>query len=149
MELGGRDQIAARGRPQEGLCEQDGQDEAGLKKLLGRRRFAAMAAAHGDAGFQALLKRRRREAAGRKSAVVQGVPSAWIQLQTPLPPNSYNLSRFVGVFDGALAELQAGRKRSLWMWFIFPQLRGLGSLPPPSTMACPALTRPVPSSAIR
>jgi uncharacterized protein (DUF1810 family) len=27
------------------------------------------------------------------------------------------------------AELRAGRKRSHWMWFIFPQLRGLGSSP--------------------
>jgi uncharacterized protein (DUF1810 family) len=41
-----------------------------------------------------------------------------------------DLDRFVtaqeGVFETALAELQAGRKRSHWMWFIFPQLRGLG-----------------------
>lgn len=29
-------------------------------------------------------------------------------------------------FDTALAELRSGRKRSHWMWFIFPQLRGLG-----------------------
>ena len=41
-----------------------------------------------------------------------------------------NLDRFVtaqqGVFDGALAEIQGGRKRGHWMWFIFPQLAGLG-----------------------
>lgn len=30
------------------------------------------------------------------------------------------------MFDQALAELQAGRKRSHWMWFIFPQHRNLG-----------------------
>jgi len=40
------------------------------------------------------------------------------------------LERFVSaqapLFDQALAELTAGRKRSHWMWFIFPQLRGLG-----------------------
>jgi uncharacterized protein (DUF1810 family) len=36
-----------------------------------------------------------------------------------------------GVFETALAELRAGRKRTHWMWFIFPQLRGLGR----STMA--------------
>jgi uncharacterized protein (DUF1810 family) len=30
------------------------------------------------------------------------------------------------VFDTVLEELRAGRKRSHWMWFIFPQLRGLG-----------------------
>lgn len=42
----------------------------------------------------------------------------------------YDLSRFVtaqaAMFADALAELHAGRKRSHWMWFIFPQLRGLG-----------------------
>ncbi|MBV9128214.1 MAG: DUF1810 domain-containing protein, partial [Verrucomicrobia bacterium] len=31
-----------------------------------------------------------------------------------------------GVYDVALRELQAGRKRSHWMWFIFPQIAGLG-----------------------
>lgn len=44
---------------------------------------------------------------------------------------TFDLERFVtaqsGVYDQALAELQAGRKRSHWMWFVFPQLRGLGS----------------------
>jgi uncharacterized protein (DUF1810 family) len=34
-----------------------------------------------------------------------------------------------GVFDAALNELRAGRKRTHWMWFIFPQLRGLGRSP--------------------
>ncbi len=42
----------------------------------------------------------------------------------------YGLERFVAaqkpVFPTALAELRAGRKRTHWMWFIFPQLRGLG-----------------------
>ena len=42
----------------------------------------------------------------------------------------FNLERFVTaqapVFNTALTELKAGRKRSHWMWFIFPQLRGLG-----------------------
>lgn len=40
------------------------------------------------------------------------------------------LDRFVDaqapLFDRALAEIRAGDKRSHWMWFIFPQLRGLG-----------------------
>ena len=31
-----------------------------------------------------------------------------------------------GTWDTALAELRAGRKRSHWMWFVFPQLAGLG-----------------------
>jgi uncharacterized protein (DUF1810 family) len=42
----------------------------------------------------------------------------------------FDLARFVAaqapVFDAVLAELRAGRKRSHWMWFVFPQLRGLG-----------------------
>jgi uncharacterized protein (DUF1810 family) len=45
----------------------------------------------------------------------------------------YDLQRFIdaqdGVFETALAELIAGSKRSHWMWFIFPQLRGLGLSP--------------------
>src|SRR4051794_27263005 len=42
------------------------------------------------------------------------------------------LSRFVraqdsgGTYDRALAELRAGRKTSHWMWFVFPQIAGLG-----------------------
>jgi uncharacterized protein (DUF1810 family) len=47
--------------------------------------------------------------------------------------DSFDLQRFVSAqapgFDTVLAELQAGRKRSHWMWFIFPQLRGLGQSP--------------------
>jgi uncharacterized protein (DUF1810 family) len=43
----------------------------------------------------------------------------------------YELERFVvaqdGVYERALAELRAGSKRSHWMWFIFPQVSGLGS----------------------
>jgi uncharacterized protein (DUF1810 family) len=42
----------------------------------------------------------------------------------------FNLARFrsaqEGVFERAREELRAGRKRSHWMWFMFPQLRGLG-----------------------
>ena len=42
----------------------------------------------------------------------------------------FNLERFVTaqvrVFETVLAELRAGRKRTHWMWFVFPQLRGLG-----------------------
>ena len=43
----------------------------------------------------------------------------------------FDLARFVsaqaGVFDAAVEELRAGRKRGHWMWFVFPQLRGLGA----------------------
>lgn len=43
---------------------------------------------------------------------------------------NHDLSRFVNAqaasYDAALAELRAGRKRSHWMWWIFPQIAGLG-----------------------
>jgi uncharacterized protein (DUF1810 family) len=42
----------------------------------------------------------------------------------------FDLERFVeaqhGVYDGILRELRQGRKTSHWIWFIFPQLVGLG-----------------------
>ena len=44
----------------------------------------------------------------------------------------YDLQRFVaaqdtgGIYDHATAELRSGRKTSHWMWFIFPQIAGLG-----------------------
>ena len=42
----------------------------------------------------------------------------------------YNLQRFVdaqeGVIDSVRLELRQGRKASHWMWYIFPQLKGLG-----------------------
>ena len=45
----------------------------------------------------------------------------------------FDLQRFVtaqaGVYDQAWAELRSGRKRSHWMWFVFPQLKGLGLSP--------------------
>ena len=45
----------------------------------------------------------------------------------------HDLRRFVDaqnpVFDQVRAELRAGRKRSHWMWFVFPQLKGLGTSP--------------------
>ena len=52
--------------------------------------------------------------------------------------DQYNLERFVTAQDGrvagdatayetAAAELRAGRKRTHWTWFVFPQIAGLGS----------------------
>jgi uncharacterized protein (DUF1810 family) len=43
----------------------------------------------------------------------------------------FDLQRFVdaqdaGTYEQALAELRAGAKRSHWMWFVFPQVAGLG-----------------------
>jgi uncharacterized protein (DUF1810 family) len=48
--------------------------------------------------------------------------------------DEHDLERFLaaqadGVHERALAELRAGRKTSHWMWFVFPQIAGLGSSP--------------------
>ena len=47
--------------------------------------------------------------------------------------DAFDLERFVTaqapVYPTVLAELETGRKRTHWMWFVFPQLRGLGSSP--------------------
>jgi uncharacterized protein (DUF1810 family) len=57
---------------------------------------------------------------------------------------SFHLERFVEaqatVYTQALAELQAGQKRSHWMWFIFPQLRGLGASPTSQRYAISSLS---------
>ena len=49
------------------------------------------------------------------------------------PRTPAGLERFVSAqaatYDRALAELRAGRKSSHWMWFVFPQIAGLGSSP--------------------
>ncbi len=43
----------------------------------------------------------------------------------------FDLDRFIDaqneIYDKALRELRTGKKRSHWMWFIFPQIAGLGS----------------------
>ncbi len=45
----------------------------------------------------------------------------------------YNLNRFVlaqdGVYSGVIAELMQGEKTGHWIWFIFPQIAGLGHSP--------------------
>ena len=47
--------------------------------------------------------------------------------------DEFNLQRFVEaqrpVYDRVLRELRVGRKESHWMWFIFPQIAGLGRTP--------------------
>jgi uncharacterized protein (DUF1810 family) len=45
-------------------------------------------------------------------------------------PAPFDLARFMmaqqGVYNRALTEIRAGDKRSHWMWFVFPQIDGLG-----------------------
>ena len=44
--------------------------------------------------------------------------------------DAFNLNRFVraqaGIYPTALAELREGHKRTHWMWYVFPQMQGLG-----------------------
>ena len=51
----------------------------------------------------------------------------------PTPQDPHNLARFLTaqqpLYQQALKELNAARKTSHWMWFIFPQLAGLGHSP--------------------
>jgi uncharacterized protein (DUF1810 family) len=48
-------------------------------------------------------------------------------------PDDFNLQRFVDaqaqIYDAVRGELRAGCKTSHWMWFIFPQIQGLGRSP--------------------
>jgi uncharacterized protein (DUF1810 family) len=48
----------------------------------------------------------------------------------PAPDDPFELARFrdaqAGAYEGALRELRAGRKTGHWIWFVFPQLVGLG-----------------------
>ena len=53
----------------------------------------------------------------------------------PVAADPFDLDRFVdaqdggAVFERALAEVAAGSKRSHWMWFVYPQIAGLGGSP--------------------
>jgi uncharacterized protein (DUF1810 family) len=53
----------------------------------------------------------------------------------------YNFQRFLNAqdstFDVVQSELAAGRKRTHWMWFVFPQIKGLGSSPTAQRFAIP------------
>ncbi|HXY65846.1 MAG TPA: DUF1810 domain-containing protein [Mycobacterium sp.] len=55
----------------------------------------------------------------------------------------FDLQRFVDaqarVYDDVLDELRVGRKRSHWIWFIFPQVAGLGSSPTAARYAISSL----------
>ena len=57
----------------------------------------------------------------------------------------HRLQRFVaaqdaaGTYDQAVGELRSGLKRSHWMWFVFPQIAGLGHSPTSRTYAISSL----------
>jgi uncharacterized protein (DUF1810 family) len=58
----------------------------------------------------------------------------------------FDLERFVAAqdqgstYEAAVAELRSGRKRSHWMWFVFPQIAGLGQSPISRRYAISSLT---------
>jgi uncharacterized protein (DUF1810 family) len=60
-------------------------------------------------------------------------------------PDPYDLGRFVaaqdagGSYDRAAAELRSGRKAGHWMWFVFPQIAGLGLSPASQRFAISSL----------
>jgi uncharacterized protein (DUF1810 family) len=57
--------------------------------------------------------------------------------------DDFNLQRFVDaqapVYNTVIAELRAGAKRSHWIWFVFPQLEGLGRSPTAARFAISSL----------
>lgn len=61
----------------------------------------------------------------------------------PSPADNFKLQRFVNaqaaVYDNVVDELRAGAKRSHWIWFIFPQLAGLGRSPTAARFAISSL----------
>lgn len=54
----------------------------------------------------------------------------FVKVLGEMTSDPFDLGRFVeaqaGVYERALEEVRAGRKRTHWMWFIFPQFAGLG-----------------------
>lgn len=56
--------------------------------------------------------------------------SSYVLKLVAMTADPFQLDRFLaaqdGVYEGALAEIRRGRKRSHWMWLVFPQLAGLG-----------------------
>ena len=70
-------------------------------------------------------------------AILGGLPKVarfeqnFEQVIDKIDMDSYNLNRFLLAqeitYDQALREIQAGRKMSHWMWFVFPQMKGLGT----------------------
>ncbi|MBP0590554.1 DUF1810 domain-containing protein [Paraburkholderia sp. LEh10] len=61
--------------------------------------------------------------------------------------DQYDLRRFVDaqapIYAQALAELRDGRKRSHWMWYVFPQFQGLGESPMAQKFAIGSLAEAV------
>jgi len=63
--------------------------------------------------------------------LIPAICEAMLTFMKPLGSTEANLTEFVAaqnqVYDQVLQELKAGRKETHWIWFIFPQIAGLGS----------------------
>jgi uncharacterized protein (DUF1810 family) len=70
-------------------------------------------------------------------------PFAGISVSENAMSDPYDLQRFVdaqnAAYDKVCSELRDGRKKSHWMWFVFPQIEGLGSSPPARKFAISSL----------
>ena len=90
--------------------------------------------AAGNAGFapQLAIGRRRRGVAepGHSAHSITGIMTSYEHSDQN---RAFDLNRFLSAqedtFDVALSELRRGRKESHCMWFIFPQIYGLGNSP--------------------
>jgi hypothetical protein len=74
----------------------------------------------------------------------------WGPRKEPRMIDSFDLRRFVeaqaSVYPQVVEELTGGRKRSHWMWFVFPQIAGLGSSAMAQRFAIVRAARPSPIS---
>ena len=81
----------------------------------------------------------------RSNATCRPAPRAPGRMTAMATDDPYDLQRFVaaqdagGTYRHAVAELRAGRKASHWMWFVFPQIAGLGYSPTARTYAITSL----------
>ncbi len=71
------------------------------------------------------------QAEGQTSPVLEPAPRLGLVSDcSTTPSDPYNLERFLeaqdGTYERAAQEVRAGRKASHWMWFVFPQIAGLG-----------------------
>lgn len=84
----------------------------------------------GNPGRTLACEAEKEHRGGRKAGIAA---RQCVTVESVSGPDPYDLQRFVdaqsAVFDTVIDELRDGRKRSHWIWFIFPQLAGLGSSP--------------------
>jgi uncharacterized protein (DUF1810 family)/tRNA(Arg) A34 adenosine deaminase TadA len=135
-----------------------GEDPDGINTewiIVANLLFLSGVAAYGGPSSPAILRARQREPevtglmraigdeALRRPALRDWLVPAWPAVRATAKErrsrhsqaDPFDLQRFVaaqdagGTYDRAVAELRAGRKASHWMWFVFPQIAGLGYSP--------------------